>query len=56
VEVELALVLFDRESFDGRFGFGMRESAEGDFLVGSSIMQVSKLVRAYATDGGFVVS
>lgn len=56
MEVELALVLFDRESLEGRFGFGMRESADGDFLVGSSMMQVSKLARAYATDGGFVVS
>lgn len=50
------LILFDRVSFDDRFGLGMRESAEGDFLVASSITQVSKLVRAYATDGGFVAS
>ena len=38
-----------------RFGFdeGMRDNAEGVFLVGSRMTQVSKLERAYEAIGGF---
>jgi hypothetical protein len=36
-----------------RFGSGIRDKAEGDFLVGSRITAVSKLVNAYEALGGF---
>lgn len=47
VEAELEVDLFERGRgvFHVRFGLGMRDSAEGDFFVGSRMTQVSKLAR-----------